>query len=75
MSVSVADLKKIADNGGAMILDAKKISSNDLKAIASNANIGQAKVTLKNPSALSSDDLKTIASNSKGSVIFDFYDE
>lgn len=74
MSISVADLKIIASNGGGMVLDAKKISAADLKIIALNASGKQAQITLKNSNALSAADIKIIASNSKGCVIFDFYE-
>lgn len=74
MSISVTDLKIIANNGGGMILDARKFSPTDLKIIAINASDTQAQILLKNPHALDPTDLKIIASNAKGCVIFDFYD-
>jgi hypothetical protein len=72
MSISVNDLKTIAGNGGGMILDARKVSSSDLKIIASNASHTSARIILKNPHILSSGDLMEIASNGMGCVVFDF---
>jgi len=71
MSISVADLKIIAVNGGGMVIDAKQVPVTDLKIIASNASKGGGLVTLKNADALSVTDLKIIASNSKGHVVLD----
>jgi hypothetical protein len=72
MTVSIADLKIIASNGGGMVVDANTISSNDLKILASNASHSRAKIFIKNCGVISSGDMKIIASNSKGCVVFDF---
>jgi pyruvate/2-oxoglutarate/acetoin dehydrogenase E1 component len=55
-----------------MILDARKISSTDLKIIAASAAQTQARIIVKHPSVLNSTDMKAIAANGMGCVVFDF---
>ncbi len=74
MPISIDDLKIIVARGGGAILDAKKISSNDLKVLAGRACNSEAVITIKNPQCISVNDLKVIASRAEGRVIFDFFD-
>lgn len=68
------DLKDMVSRGSGLVLDAKVISVEDLKVIASRASGSKAQVFIKNPNVISSEDLKAIASRADGSVVFDFYD-
>ncbi|EPC4015864.1 hypothetical protein ACRZOS_000167 [Enterobacter kobei] len=70
--LTVLDLQTLASFGGGMIIDAKRISANDLKTIVSFGNAQNISITIKNASIIPINELKTIASFSKGSVIFDF---
>jgi len=74
MNVSINDLKAIASRGGGMVLDAAKISAEDLKVIVLRASGTKAQIFLKNANVISPDDLKAIASRAEGCVVFDFYD-
>jgi hypothetical protein len=65
---STMDLKRLAAAGGGLVLDCTKLSTLDLKAIASCA---KAPIILKNIKDVSMMDLKAIATAGNGHVIFD----
>jgi hypothetical protein len=71
MSKSVTDLKAIAENGGGMVLDARKYSTTDLKAIAANANGKGSRIFINQADSKSTTDLKAIAATGGGAVVFD----
>jgi predicted RNA-binding protein YlxR (DUF448 family) len=70
MSKPIADLVRIASNGGGMILDAS-IPTADLIRIASNA-AGKGTIIIRNADSKPTAELVRIASNGNGSVIFEF---
>ena len=65
---STMDLKRIVAAGGGLILDCSKLSSTEIKAIATSA---KAPVILKNTGELSTMDMKAIAAAGNGYIIFD----
>lgn len=71
MTKSVTDLRAIAASGGGMVLDARKYSAMDLRAIASSANGKGSRIFLNNVDSKSTMDLRAIAASGGGAVVFD----
>ena len=71
MMLMTNSLIEIAAVGGGMIIDAKKIMTNDLIRLAVAASNGSGKIILKNLDGKMSNDLIKIAAAGKGNVIFD----
>ena len=65
------DLKKIAEAGACLVVDAEDYSAYDLKTV-SAALVGTATITIKGAQRFSAYDCKTISSVAPGRVLFDF---
>lgn len=70
-SMTTYDLKKIAEAGACLVVDAEDYSAYDLKTAAA-ALVGTATISIKGAQRFSAYDCKTIASVAPGRVLFDF---
>ena len=71
MIITTEQLKEIATAGGGFTIDASTMTFNQLRDIVGGANLGKAKITIKNISGLTGFQLKELASLAPGLVVFD----
>ncbi|WJS85333.1 hypothetical protein [Paracoccus sp. TOH] len=69
-AASIQDLMQLAAFGGGFSLDAEIVNFEDLKRLAVSAAKGNARLEIRNASALAFDELKTIAAFGKGCIFF-----
>lgn len=66
------DLLGVANNGGGMIIDAKRFNFLELNSLVTAASKKGSKIIIRNASSLKALDLHALSNVSKGCVIFDF---
>lgn len=71
MIITSQQLEQIARAGGGMVLDATTLTFNQLRGIVTAAGAGNAKITLKNLSALTAGQLEELAGLAPALVTFD----
>ena len=70
--ITTEQLKEIASAGGGFTIDASTMTFNQVRDITAGANVGKAKINIKNVSGLTGIQLKELASLAPGLVVFDF---
>ncbi len=71
MIMTVSQIKEILTAGGSLVIDASGMILTDLKQLAETAATSNAKLTIKNVSALTHEHLKLIASLAPGLITLD----
>ncbi len=72
MERSIDDLVKILLAGGGLVLDAGKMSTDDLLKLADASVESDESVTLRNVSDKSTEELANIATQGEGNIVFEF---